>query len=482
MPFHPVPINEPPYRNVDSESLIFSADALIDGYIDEKGASIKRAGVSSWIDLGLATGVYITGTYWWKEMSMFIVTTSTGKVYKITSSTATTATDITGDGLETDGTRPTFATDGSVLIMANGGKMIYTNGTANTAYIADAQAPTAVSHVAFFDQYIIANKVGTADVQFSNVGDYSNWDAIDFFSNEGGPDDTLAVHVTTDKIYAVGENTIEVYYNDGSTPFSRVGGGLIHSGTIAKYSTIVINNILYYLDQNRQMVGLNGTVPQIISLPFDRDIQAMSTVDDCMTDYVMTDGKKFLVLHFPTENVTYVYDFISKAWSQWGYWNQYLLGTGVFSSQYDRWIANAYAYAPEWGFHLVGSRIDSKIHKMSRSYYTDNGNNIRFLRRSGHFNHGTHQKKRSKKLIMRAKSGKVSGVTDPVFMIRWKDNNKNIWSNEHWISLGNVGVTEFIKTLYRMGAYQTRQYEIVQSDPVPFTLTGMEEEVEILRT
>ena len=85
-------------------------------------------------------------------------------------------------------------------------------------------------------------------------------------------------------IYIIGERSIEIFYNDGSTPFARYGQSFVDSGCIAKYTAIFIQGQLYYLDQNRKFNRMNGTVPQVISTPFDRVIQDFETVGDAFAD------------------------------------------------------------------------------------------------------------------------------------------------------------------------------------------------------
>ena len=65
-------------------------------------------------------------------------------------------------------------------------------------------------------------------------------------------------------------------------------------------------------------------------------------------------------------------------------------------------------------------------------------------------------------------------------IVRWKDNNKNEWSNEHQIDLGKSGDTEFIGSLKRLGIYRARQWEFILSDAVPLVLAEAEEEIELL--
>jgi hypothetical protein len=170
-----------------------------------------------------------------------------------------------------------------------------------------------------------------------------------------------------------------------------------------------------------------------------------------------------------------VYDYKNDDWSEWGYWNS-------TKAEYEPWIGECVEYVPAWNLHLVGSRKDGKIYKMSTSYYDDDGNTMRTARRTGYIDHDTLARKKCTSLTLKFKkgAGQTSGGT-PYVMIKWRDDGKSTWSNEHWVSLGKIGETEFITTLHRLGIYRSRQYEIAVTDAVPLVIVDAEAEVDLLR-
>lgn len=471
----PLPINGPVYKNIDPVSLSKTSEILIDGYVNEAENSVKRPGLLEHADLDTVHGV--DGVYWWENLGIFIAV-SGGSIFKVSQLGA--VTDITGDGL-TVGTRVSFATDGTNLIMANGGRMIHTDGTANTAFIADGDAPTAVTHVAFIDGYILANVSGTGRFQWSNLNNALTWDALDFATAEGAPDDLVALHVGWREIMLFGSESVETWFNDGVTPFIRYGQGYSEGGCAAPHTIGLVDNNWLYMDYKRHIVMLQGRTPKILSTPFDKLIQDMTTVSDATADVIRIEGTAFYVLHFPTENVTIAYNYKDNNWTQWGYWN-------TITAEHDRWLGNCHEYVSNWNLHLVGSRNSSKIYKMSSSYLDDDGDDIRMLRRTGHIDHDTSQRKRSKEITLRIKRG--HGKTDnldpndvnsiPHFSMRWRSDGKSNWSNERIMSLQRVGDTDFIARLLGLGIYRTRQYEIIMSDKTPFVLVKGEEEIQVL--
>ncbi len=524
MAFQKVPINSKPYKNIDDIlNSNGSSDALIDGYIDEAGYKNKRPGIDSETFVNVATSKKIDGLYWWTSRKCLVIV-SGGRVFKVTDSMGTFV-DITGDLLQ-ENIRPTFVDYGNNILITNGIKMVFTDSVTNsevigqdglnytcirshvastqnvpisgpdyltywvqsgssgvawvdgesylsakTTYISDVDAPQDSTHIAFLDTYVLANFPGTGDFGYSNVADFRTWDALDFAVTEGNPDNGVALLVNNGMIYLIGERSIEIFYNDGETPFARYGQSFVDSGCSAKYTAIFIMGQLYYLDQNKKFNRMNGTVPQVISTPFDKVIQSFGTVEDAFADYIQADGKMFYVVTFPSENITIAYDIISDSWYQWGYWNQN-------NGTYDRFYPNCYAYCPEWGIHVVGDRYTGKVYKFGKDYYQDIDNVIRMLTRTGHIDHGTSIRKRSNAAILKLKSGEIDGGK---VRIRWKNDGNNFWGNYHEVSLKDEGVTNFYAKLKRLGMYRSRQYEIIHTDNAPFAIADMEEDIEGLR-
>jgi hypothetical protein len=130
---------------------------------------------------------------------------------------------------------------------------------------------------------------------------------------------------------------------------------------------------------------------------------------------------------------------------------------------------------------LVGDWANGIIYKMDREAFTDNGNPIRTLIRTGHISHGTEMTKRSHCLRLRLKRGLAnSSVSNPQISIRRRVNGSAQWENERFGSLGQVGQHEIHLEWRRNGVYRTVQYEIVHADASDFVLAGAEELVEPL--
>lgn len=482
MPTVKVPLFTPVYRNVDSVELNDKNYELIDGYLDELGYSIRRPGLLLAKDLGYGTNFPIEALFWWPQKSVALAVCN-NKVFKLTYPGSTLmSTDITTNGPGSQAT-PTFTVgvDSNVSapvlygLIAAGGAIIQGNGTGSTisnfATLADVDAPTTVSHVDFIDGYVLAT-TGKGMFQYADVNAPTSWSALSFATAMRNPDTLRALKVFNRQIFLFGQVTTEIWENDGVTPFAPTPGGFLEYGTLSPNSVVSGSNGLFWLDHNRHFVAFRGGNVEMVSNPYDKEIGEFSDVSDCIGFKIEVKGKPFIMWQFPTEARTLVYNIIDNNWSEWRYWDSSV-------NEYSHFLGKSYCYSPEWGVHLVGSRIDSKIYFLSPSYLTDNTNPIRLKKVTGHIDYGTTAKKRCNELRIKAKRGDgVSGGAG-VLMLRWNDDNKG-WSNQHELSLGSVGENETVIRFHPRGVYRTRQYEVTVTDAVNVIFGDAEEDLDIL--
>ena len=468
MPLVKLPINTGMVAAVDEISLVTHGAVMTDVYVDELGNINRRPGLVEFCDLG--TSAKVDGLHWWQNQSR-VLAISNGNTYELTDSAGTFA-EIAGDN-HAAGVRTTFADHGDDCYSANGGS-IKKITTAAVANLADADAPTDVTHVAFLDRYILGNDGGTGNFYSSDVNAPTAWSGY-YNEAEGSPDRLLALIVANREINALGSKSLEIFYNDGTSPFSRLAQGYIQRGTIAPYSFAfcVSQNALCWLDEYRQVVIASGRTPVPLSLTMTKYIQGFTTVTDAIGDYVEMNGRPYYVLHFPTEQKTIAFDFTAKNWYQWGNWNS---GT----ASYDAFRGNCYAYCPDWNLTLVGDRANGKIYKFSDTTYTDNAGTLRSLVRTAHYNHGSEATRKScNGLYLRLKrTNVVSEDTTPDLMIRWRDNGSTVWTDYQSLTLQQIGNTEFRAFMTRLGSYYTRQWEFILSDAFPLCIVSAEEDVE----
>ena len=465
MGWMPLPLTGDPYANTEEPEMDGVSVSVVDAYVNELGHTVKRPGLEEWVDLG--TSAKVDGLYWWDKQSV-VVSVSDGRVFKHTDLTGT-STELLGATLSS-GTRVTFAKETARLVMANGGRMVHTD-LATLTQMADGDAPTAVTHVTSLDGYTIANSAATRSAYFSNLLDMTSWTSTDTFMKAGRPDDLIAIQEGWSELMLAGKESMEVWYNDGVTPFVRRSNGLIDRGCGAPYTLTRVGNDWMWLDDKRRFVKLDQRSPTHISFPYHKMVSSLTAVDNAVSDNIEVAGFPLYVTTFPSDRKTLAYNYQKDGWAEWGYWNS---GT----ASYDAFRGNCYTYAKLWNLHLVGDRANGKIYKMSRTVYEDDGDPIRTLRRTGFISHGTSALKTSNEIVFRLKRGQGnSDVSDPVMTLRWRNHN-GAWSSERQLSLGAVGDHYLEARTHRLGEYRFRQYEICHTDPCDFVLVDAQEDVE----
>lgn len=475
MPEVNLPLIGPVNASVDQISLRDGESAVFyDGFIDESGGLNKRFGYSSFLDL--STGKSVDGLYWWPKEAC-VIAVSGGNTYKISSSDNPSASDITGDLMNT-GSRVSFANNGSTLFMANGD-----TGTGNDLYyysdggtvvrLADDDLPGDITHVAYLDNYIIVNDGESGLFYYADSAAAPDFGASDFFTAEGAPDDILGLGVAWRELLLFGKNSIESWYNDGASPFARKF--MVEVGVSGKNAFVSANNTWYFFSNTRRLMRLDGMTPVVVSSPYDKVYSGLKTVSDCTIDQIGVDGRTFLLIRFPKENQSFVYDFRFDSWSQWSYWDSVAGDRSIFRS-------NVICYAEDWGKWLMGDYENGIIYELKSSAYDDGGNKIRLQRRTGFIDHNTHKRKRTNSLSFKVKSATGnSSVTEPYMVVSWRNEN-GVWHNPRTVSLGKSGERQQHKDLYRLGMYRQRQYEITHEGASPFVMSSAQEDIDLMNS
>ena len=475
-----IPFNTPPNQNTDSILLNAESETLYDGYIvtyvDQEGlerfATVKRPGLAYAFQIGTLSPSQ--GQYWWKNKKV-LISVSDGSIHKVTDSTGTRV-DLTNDALLETG-RPTFATNGTHLVMANGGKIIYTDGTTTTAYITDGDAPTLVTHVAFYDQWLLAFQVGTATVHFCDfVSAPTAWNALDVFTAEESPDYLVAMYVHEGKIVFLGESSVEIWFNDGVTPFSKLQGASQSVGTMSPHGNAIVQKSIYFFDDKRTLKRLTQNTVEPVNNSFNIAIQKFDTVSDCIADYVTFEGRNWLLFTFPTEQRTLFFNLDLNHWAEWSYWD-------TQTATRNRFLGASYAYATDWNKHFFGSFLTDDFLYMDSLEYLDCDNKINFLKQTGNIDHGNHRNyKFSHVLDFKLKTGVGMGAGGndiPYATLRYRSDGNSSWSNYRNLPLGVLGDREFLVSTDLLGAYKTRQYEFSFIQNAPCIIGEVIEDVTI---
>lgn len=465
-----IPINSKPYQNIDNISLTTDSEELINGVIDTSGTTKKCWGLDLLFDLSTSIPYNIDGIYGWTLRSKLVIVAS-GHVYTIANLNSLPV-EITGDA-PLSGNKIIFAECMGSLFIASGGRIIYTNGTANTAYIADAAAPINCNYVVFIDQYLIATDEGSDDIYYSEVGDPLTWAYLNFITTESNLDTSVALDVLNRNICILGKKSLEIWYNDGVTPFVRRNDLMFSSGISAKYSLAQSKDGLFWLSDKKEVLFFNGSSVQTVTGPITNKIQELNIYSDAEGYINYVEGNYFYILHFPIESKTFVFDIANQYWFL-------RMGWDAATSYYSSYIGKCHIYFPDWKISIVSDSSVSKLYTATYNTFTDNGETIKLTKRTGHVGKSISKKKLCSSITLKVKRGAIlNGNDEAFFTFRYRTDNK-IWSQTRKFSLGKAGNLDFIFKIFASGIYYTRQYEICCSDNIDFKIIDMEESHTVL--
>lgn len=335
------------------------------------------------------------------------------------------------------------------------------------------------THVGWINSRFVANETDTNRFYFTDTNPNTSLLENNYWLSADNPitcdsrgDKLSALFTAWQEIYAWGNQGLQVFQDDGVTPFVNVPGATSEVALESIYSIKKIDNTIFALcvvDSKRAVIKFQGRSPQIISEPIASILAGMDTVSDAIADIICVGGIAIYMLNFPSANQTWAYDYKNDVWLRWGYFN-------TTTGNHDRFIGQHCCYVKKWNKYLIMSRLDGKIYELSRTAYDDAGNDMVSYRRTGWLDWNDISKiKRSKELAIKVKTFADDGTTDPVLMMRWRDEGYPVWSDAVEIPMNPKYFGDFIYTVTRMGSYRARQYEFRLSDGVDMALVSVQE-------
>jgi acyl CoA:acetate/3-ketoacid CoA transferase alpha subunit len=327
--------------------------------------------------------------------------------------------------------------------------------------------------------------------------------ALSFASKFTGPDNLVSLIADHGQVYLLGETTSEVWADAGTFPFAfqRIPGSSSQHGIAAKFSVSRVGNSFAYLSRNirgqAQIVMMNGYFPERISTHAVENTLVNSYIADAVAWTYQQEGHEVYVISFPTLDLTWAYDSSTGMWHKWLYcdnFNNYHQHRGICSANFQNMI-------------MVGDWENGIIYELDPNNYTDNGQNIRRLRRAPHlvsdfqreyfdelqihFQPGVgiqnpnavipsatpvnqspyYIYNNQNYIILLGQNLVIGNLTDapgvsPQAMLRWSNDGGSTWSNEHWVSIGKQGKYKNRAIWRRLGTARDRVFEVVITDPI----------------
>lgn len=394
-------------------------------------------------------------------------------VYRLSSNNTAT---LVGN-LNTSTGRVGMADNGTQMVIVDGAYgYILSLSTGTLTQITSPNFPGADT-VTFQDGYFLFNNPKTGQFFFCALYDGFTYDALDFITAEGSPDNLVAVLSSQRQLWAVGTKTIEVWFNSGGNPpFARIDGAFIEYGCGAPFTFSKYANSVMWLGGGEQGAGIVwqavGYQPKRISNhSVELAIQSYGDVSNATAWVHQVQGHIFYTLNFPSANTSWVYDLSTGQWHE----RTYLNANGV----YERERAECYTYAN--GLHIVGDYQNGKIYALDYATFTDAGDEIRWMRRAPRLSANLHRVRFDKFQLDAGYGVGLDGApavgVDPQVELRISDDYGHTWRSAGLRSLGQIGEYGKRAIWRRLGMGRNRVFEISGSDPVSVTILGAEIDV-----
>lgn len=422
-------------------------------------ALIGTAGCLAWSDLSkVAEG---RGAFQFKTQ-LYVVCGN--NFYSVTTLGVVTANGTTLDTstgpvwMECNGTQ--------VMIIDGAYGYIYTIATGVLAKITDVDFPVPTT-LTRKGVYFIVTESGTGRFYISASNNGTSWSATDYATAESNPDDATAAFQEHEDLFLFGPESIEVWYDSGDTvfPFEKKQGIFIERGLGSSAGVCKGDNSLFFLDQYRQFVRLDGYTPKVISPPeLNRLMDGYSIVSDCRSWCIAHRGNSFVTFTFPTANKTWQYNCLTQKWHELRSYQDGNVDDGRHRSNWHCFFNNK---------HLVGDHSNGKIYELSYSTYQDNGEVLRMIRTTPEmYADGKRMFFSNLEFLFESGVGLVSGQgSDPQVMLDWSDNGGKTWNSEYWTSLSeSIGALGEYSNRCRfpggLGSSFRRIWRITITDPV----------------
>lgn len=350
-----------------------------------------------------------------------------------------------------------------MIIASETGGAVYTESEGVTSITDNAFYGTKA--VCFFDGYFVLTRPDTGQFYICELYDGVDYDALDYATAEGSPDDLISVINDHRELWLFGEETTEVWYNSGDAgfPFDRYSGAFIERGCVAQYSPAKADNTVFWLGNDHIVYRAVDYSPIRVSThAIETEINSYPSVNDAFGFTYAQEGHTFYCLTFPSSGATWCYDIATGVWHE------------RKSKGISRHRANCYTYFAEK--HIVGDYSNGKLYTLDMGTYTDDGDEIIRERTTQVLSNSELKIFMSRLQVLFESGVGLESGDAPKAMLQWSDDEGRTWSNERWVSIGKRGEFKNRAVWRRLGSFRNRVFKITITDPVKAVLLGAEAE------
>lgn len=334
-----------------------------------------------------------------------------------------------------------------------------------------SQFPGFADGADYDDGYTFISSQGS--VFYSNNNSMLIWTGTNTFTPTFTSAPTKAIATLNQQLYAFTSETIEPYYNDQVTPFSRRPFSTTYIGITAPKSLVKLNEGFIFLGQTRSgetavyMYNIFTYTCNMISDP--NLIAVLNGINQPLNDsngfvQYTKDGQIFYYLHVPALNTTYVYNLNTQIWQE----RQSTIPVIDSDGQQRHSTFRARGYVNFGSMNLFFDSYSGAIFIEDYKNQTENGTYIRRQRISQTYSQDYQNISVGLlELDCTTGCGTLTGQgSNPIAMLEYSTDGGYNYKPLRHISLGLLALHEFRARLNRLGTGRNWVFRLTITDPV----------------
>jgi hypothetical protein len=407
----------------------------------------RTPGVSSFATVGSGP---IQGM--WSALGLLFVV-SGGTLYKVT--TAGVATSL-GSVANANATDVDISDNGVNVMVTSGGSAYYSSGGAPTQ-VTDPDFRGALD-VEFLDNYFLFVYPDSGVFFCADLGSSSSFDALNYATAEGAPDDLVGMKVDHRQVILLGKQSIELWENTGISgfPFERMINGFIEIGCLAGQSAAKLDNSVFWVANDYTVRRLEGATPARVSTHAVE--QWLRTVTSSTLKGYGYSFEGHLLYELSATEGTFCYDVTTGLWHEKQTYGR------------DNW---KWRFPTEFnGQIVVGDYVGSTVGTVSGSVYADNSSTLRAeWTYQPVYAEGLRAFHDRLEIVCQVGVGLSSGQgSAPEIMLDYSNDGGETWTSLPNRSLGALGNYQTRVVWRALGSARERVYRASVSDPVNVTI------------
>lgn len=349
----------------------------------------------------------------------------------------------------------TMTDNGRVAVIATGSNLYSVDLTTWTLTEVIAEGFNGCQDIGFIDGRFVFAVPDSG--QYAWFGLYNlEYDALNFATAEGSPDNIVKLIIVGSEMWAIGEHTTEVFYNTGDKdlPFRRVGGAFVPVGCDAPRTVAKMGGSLVFIAKTeaggRQVCMTQGYQAQRISTHAIEQVLQQADIRQATAFTYQQSGHGFYVLNLPDVDRSFVFDTLTALWHERAHTDD--LGA------LHRYRGQHHVY--DGSDNLVGDWENGNLYALRADTFTDDGKPVYRERTVPYI---PSEKKNVSYMRLEVEGSVNHALTEQDINLSWSDDYARTWSAPMAQSLGIKDADIKRLVWHRLGIGRQRTFRLSTS-------------------